>query len=73
MKFESLNALPVPMEVDESSVGEALGTSLFNHSAKFHKMCKLKFGKEKLEKVIKQHKKQGNFETLENHSALKSR
>ena len=33
LKFESLNGLPVPMEVDELSGGEALGTSLFNHSA----------------------------------------
>ena len=32
--FESLNALPVAMEVDELSGREALGTSLFNHFAK---------------------------------------
>ena len=46
VKFESVNALPVPMEVDDLSGGEASRTSLFNHSAKFHKTCKLKFGKE---------------------------
>ena len=52
LKSESLNALAVPMGVDELSRGKA-GTSLFNHAAKFHKTCKLKFGKEKLEKAIK--------------------
>ena len=69
----NLNAFPVPMEVDELSGGEALRTSLFNHSAKFHKTCKLKFGKEKLEKVIKRHEKQDNFGTLEKHSTLKGK
>ena len=73
LKFESLNALPVPMEVDELSGGEALVTSLFNHSVKFHKTCKLKFGKEKLEKAIKKHEKQDNFGTLEKHSTLKGK
>ena len=71
LKFESLNVLPVPMEVDELSGGEALGISLFNHSAKFYKTCQLKFGNEKLEKEIKWHKKQDNFGTLEMHSTLK--
>ena len=50
-----------------------MGTTLFNHSAKFHKMCKLKFGKEKLEKAIKQHEKQENFGTLEKHSTWKGK
>ena len=49
------------MEVDELSGGEALGTSLFNRSAKLHKTCKLKFGKKKLEKAIKCPKIQNNF------------
>ena len=70
LKFELLNALLVPIEVDELSGGEALGTSLFNPSAKFHKMCKLKFGRKKLEKVIKQREKQENFGTLKKHSTL---
>ena len=48
-----MNVIPVPMDVDELSGGEALGTSLFNHPVKFHKTCKLKFGDEKLEKAIK--------------------
>ena len=61
------------MEVDELSEGEVLGTSLFNHSAKFYKMCKLKFGKENLEKAIKWHEKQENFGTLEKHSTLKDK
>ena len=71
LKFESLNILPVPMEVGELSGGEALGISLLNHSAKFYKTCQLKFGNEKLEKEIKWHKKQDNFGTLEMHSTLK--
>ena len=73
VKFESVNALPVPMEVDDLSGGEASRTSLFNHSAKFHKTCKLKFGKEKLEKAIKRHEKQDNSGTLEKHSTLKGK
>ena len=71
--FESLNALLVPMEVDELSRGEALATSLFNHSAKFYKTCKLKFGKEKLEKAIKRHEKHEKFGILEKHSTLKGK
>ena len=55
LKFESLNLLPVPLNLDELSGGTALGTSLLNHNAKFHKTCKLKFGNEKLEKAIKRH------------------
>ena len=31
LKTESLNALPVPIKVDELSGGEALGTSLFKY------------------------------------------
>ena len=31
LKTESLNDLPVPIKVDELSVGEALGTSLLKH------------------------------------------
>ena len=73
LKFESLNATQVPMEVGESSGGESLRPSLFNHSAKFHKMSKLKFGKEKLQKAIKQHEKQENFGTLEKYSKLKGK
>ena len=61
LKFESQNALPVPMKVDKLSGGEALGKSFLSHSAKFHKRCKLKLGKEKLEKVIKRHEKKYNF------------
>ena len=61
------------MEVDELSGGEALGTSLFNPSIKFHKTCKLKFGKENLEKAIKRHEKKENFRTLKKHSTLKGK
>ena len=72
LKFESLNALAVPMEVDELSRSK-VGTSLFNHSAKFHKTCKLKFGKEKLEKAIKWDEKQDHTRTLEKHLTLKGK
>ena len=57
LKFESLNLLPVPLNLDELSGGTALGTSLLNHKVKFNKTCKLKFGNEKLE-AIKRHEKQ---------------
>ena len=50
-----------------------LGNVLFNHSVIFHKTCKLKFGNEKLEKVIKWHEKEDNFGTLEKHSTLKGK
>ena len=62
LKFESLNLLPVPLNLDEWRGGTALGTSLLNHKAKFHKTRKLKFGNEKLEKAIKRHEKQEKFE-----------
>ena len=62
LKFESLNLLPVPLNLDELSGGIALGTSLLNHKAKFHKTCKLKFGSEKQEKAIKRHEKQHKYE-----------
>ena len=62
LKFESWNLLPVPLNLDELSGGTALGTSLLNNKAKFHKTCKLKFGNEKIEKVIKRHEKQEKFE-----------
>ena len=62
LKFESLNLLPVPLNLDELSGGTALGTSLLNHKAKFHKTCKFKFGNKKLEKAIKRHEKQEKYE-----------
>ena len=62
LKFESLNLLPVPLNLDELSGGTALGTSLLNHKAKFHKPCKFKFGNKKLEKAIKRHEKQEKYE-----------
>ena len=62
LKFELLNLLPVPLNLDELSGGTALETSLLNHKAKFHKTCKLKFGNEKLNKAIKRHEKQEKFE-----------
>ena len=49
------------MKVDKLSGGEALGKSFLSDSAKFHKRCKLKLGKEKLEKVIKRHEKKYDF------------
>ena len=61
------------MKVDKLSGGEALGKSFLSHSAKFHKRCKLKLGKEKLEKVIKRHEKQYNFGNLKKHATLKGK
>ena len=37
LKFETLNAFPVPIEADELSAVEALRASLFSHSAKPYK------------------------------------
>ena len=62
LKFESLNLLLVPVNLNQLSGGTAPGTSLLNHKAKFHKTCKLKFGNEKLEKAIKRHEKQEKYE-----------
>ena len=62
LKFESLNLLPVPLNLNELSGGTALGTLLLNHKSKFRKTCKLKFGNEKLEKAIKRHEKQDKYE-----------
>ena len=64
LKFESLNLLPVPLNLDELSGGTALGTSLLNHKAKFHKTCKLKFGNEKLKKAIKRRKTREIWRTV---------
>ena len=62
LKFESLNLLPVPLNLDELSGGTALGTSLLNHKTKLNKTCNLKFGNEKLKKAIKRHEKQEKYE-----------
>ena len=45
--------LPVNVRVDKLESGKRLGESLFQNKAKYHKSCKLRFGKNKLEKAIK--------------------
>ena len=62
LKFESLNLLLVPVNLNQLSGGTAPGTSLLNHKAKFHKTCKLKFEDKKLEKAIKRQEKQEKYE-----------
>ena len=45
--------LPTPIDVQLLTGSTTLGESLELNSAKFHKSCKLKFGKEKLERALK--------------------
>ena len=55
LKFDQLGALPIPLDIELLMDGhEQLPESLFRHSAKFHKSCKLKFGQVKLDRAIKQ-------------------
>ena len=61
LKFESLNLLPLPLNLNELSGSTVLGTLLLNHKATIQKTCKLKFGNEKLEKAIKRHEEQENL------------
>ena len=53
MKFHEINMLPVPIDTDKSAGDTNLSYALFQHSGKFRKTCKLKFGNEKLEKCEK--------------------
>ena len=46
MKFHEINMLPVPIDTDKSAGDTNLSYALFQHSGKFHKTCKLKFGNE---------------------------
>ena len=57
IQFKEINMLPMPVNIEKLAEGEELGNSLFKHGAKFHKMCKLKFGKEKLNKAKCKHEK----------------
>ena len=52
-KFQEIGKLPVNVWVDKLECGKTFGGSLFQNKAKYHKSCKLKFGKTKLEKAIK--------------------
>ena len=51
--------LPVPRDVDELTFDAYLNYSLFQHSEKFHKTYKVKFGKENLEKAKRKREKSG--------------
>ena len=57
IQFKEINMLPMLVNIGKLAESEELGNSLFKHGAKSHKMCKLKFGKEKLNKVKCKHKK----------------
>ena len=52
-EFHSIKMLPIPLNIVKLEDGLSLGQSLFTHSAKFHKSCKLKFASAKLEKAHK--------------------
>ena len=53
IKFHEINMLPVPIDTDKSAGDTNLSYALFQHSGKFRKTCKLKFGNEKLKKYEK--------------------
>ena len=57
--FHEINMLPVPIDIDKIAGHADLSYSLFQHSAKFHKTCKLKFDNEKLEKSKRKCEKSG--------------
>ena len=70
LQFDSINALPVPLDIGKLSGTNSLGKSLFIHAAKFHKTCKLKFGNEKLAKAMQRREKEKQV-NLEDHSRPK--
>ena len=57
IQFKEINMLPIPVNIEKLAEGEELGNSLLKHGGKFHKMCRLKFGKEKLNKAKCKHEK----------------
>ena len=57
IQFKEINVVLMPVNIEKLAEDEELGNSLFKHRAKFYKMCKLKFGKEKLNKAKCKHKK----------------
>ena len=57
IQFKEINMLPMPVNIEKLAEGEELGNSLFKHGAKFHKMLKFKFAKEKLSKAKCKHEK----------------
>ena len=56
-KFDSIDMLPVPLDIDKLKEGVALGDSLIRNEANFHKSCKLKFSNDKLNKAIQKYQK----------------
>ena len=57
IQFKEINMVPMPVNIEKLVNIEELGNSLFKHGGKFHKMYKLKFGKEKLNKAKCKHEK----------------
>ena len=53
-----MNLLPAPLKMNKLKGKLGLGDSLPpHHAAKFQKLCKLKFGNEKLQKAMKRFEK----------------
>ena len=53
LDFKSIGNAPINVQVEKLSCGKTLSQSLYDNSAKFHKTCKKKFDKDKLERAKK--------------------
>ena len=53
LDFKSIGNAPINVQLEKLSCGKTLSQSLYDNTAKFHKSCKLKFGKDKLERAKK--------------------
>lgn len=63
IRFDTIDMLPVPLNIDRLKDGEVtLDSSLIRHEAKFHKSCKNKFGKDKLDRAVQKYEKSRNNE-----------
>ena len=52
-KFDDLNTLPMQVDISLFDDGEGMGETLLKHKAKWHKLCRNKFSKLKLERLEK--------------------
>ena len=53
MTFKSHDVMPIEIDFPSLEDGCELGKSLYDHSAKHHKSCKLRFNSTKLNRVLK--------------------
>ena len=53
LDFKSIGNAPINVQVEKLSCGKTLSQSLYDNSAKFHRTCKKKFDKDKLERAKK--------------------